>query len=106
VGDHVAILEYGTYAVASPEACASIVWRDADKAADAAEAMRVGASDLIQIGIVDEIVPEPTGGAHQNFDETSSNIKTSLLKNIAELSKLSSEELLSRRYQRLLKIGA
>jgi acetyl-CoA carboxylase carboxyl transferase subunit alpha len=68
--------------------------------------MKVGASDLIKIGIVDEIIPEPTGGAHQNFDETSSNIKTSLLKNIAELSKLSQEELLSRRYNRLLSIGA
>jgi len=106
LGDHVAILEYGTYSVASPEACASIVWRDADKAADAAAAMKVGASDLIKIGIVDEIILEPTGGAHQNFDETSSNIKTSLLKNIAELSKLSQEELLSRRYNRLLSIGA
>ena len=106
VGDHVAILAYGTYSVASPEACASIVWRDSDKAADAAAAMKVGASDLIKIGIVDEIIPEPTGGAHQNFDETSSNIKTSLLKNIAELSKLSQEELLSRRYNRLLSIGA
>ena len=75
-----------------------------DKAADAAAAMKVGASDLIKIGIVDEIILEPTGGAHQNFDETSSNIKTSLLKNIAELSKLSKEELLSRRYNRLLSI--
>ena len=106
VGDHVAILEYGTYSVASPEACASIVWRDSDKAADAAAAMKVGASDLIKIGIVDEIIPEPTGGAHQNFDEISSNIKSSLLKNIAELSSLTQEELLSRRYNRLLSIGA
>ena len=106
VGDHVAILEYGAYSVASPEACASIVWRDSDKAADAAAAMKVGASDLIKIGIVDEIISEPIGGAHQNFDEISSSIKTSLLKNIAELSKLSQEELLSRRYNRLLSIGA
>ena len=106
VGDHIAILEYGTYSVASPEACASIVWRDSDKAADAAAAMKVGASDLIKIGIVDEIISEPIGGAHQNFDEISSSIKTSLLKNIAELSKLTQEELLSRRYNRLLSIGA
>ena len=106
VGDHVSILEYGTYSVASPEACASIVWRESEKAADAAEAMRVGASDLIKIGIVDEIIPEPIGGAHQDFDLTASNIKSSLLVNMAELSKLTSEELLQRRYQRLLKIGA
>ena len=106
VGDHVAILEYGTYSVASPEACASIVWREADKAEDAAEAMKVGALDLKKIGIVDEIIPEPIGGAHQDFDETSANIKTSLLKNMTELSKINHEELIERRYQRLLKIGA
>ena len=105
VGDHVAILEYGTYSVASPEACASIVWREADKAEDAAEAMKVGALDLKKIGIVDEIIPEPIGGAHQDFDETSANIKTSLLKNMTELSKITQEELIERRYQRLLKIG-
>ena len=106
VGDHVAILEYGTYSVASPEACASIVWRESDKAPEAAEAMRVGASDLKKIDIVDEIIVEPIGGAHQDYDLVSANIKSSLLSNIAELSKLSQEELLQRRYQRLLKIGA
>ena len=94
VGDHIAILEYGTYSVASPEACASIVWRDSDKAPEAAE------------GIVDEIIVEPIGGAHQDYDAVSANIKSSLLTNIAELSKFSQEELLQRRYQRLLKIGA
>ena len=106
VGDHVAILEYGTYSVASPEACASIVWRESDKAPEAAEAMKVGASDLKKIDIVDEIIIEPIGGAHQDYDLVSANIKSSLLSNIAELSKFSQEELLQRRYQRLLKIGA
>ena len=106
VGDHVAILEYGTYSVASPEACASIVWRESDKAPEAAEAMKVGANDLKKIGIVDEIIDEPIGGAHQDYDMVSANIKLSLLTNIAELSKFSQEELLQRRYQRLLKIGA
>ncbi len=106
VGDHVAILEYGTYSVASPEACASIVWRESDKAPQAAEAMKVGANDLKKIGIVDEIITEPIGGAHQDYDMISASIKLSLLTNIAELSKLSQEELLQRRYQRLLKIGA
>ena len=106
VGDHIAILEYGTYSVASPEACASIVWRESDKAPQAAEAMRVGANDLKKIGIVDEIITEPIGGAHQDYDTISASIKLSLLTNIAELSKLSQEELLQRRYQRLLKIGA
>ena len=106
VGDHIAILEYGTYSVASPEACASIVWRESDKAPEAAEAMKVGANDLKKIGIVDEIIDEPIGGAHQDYDMVSANIKSSLLTNIAELSKFSQEELLKRRYQRLLKIGA
>ena len=106
VGDHIAILEYGTYSVASPEACASIVWRESDKAPEAAEAMKVGANDLKKIGIVDEIIDEPIGGAHQDYDMVSANIKSSLLTNIAELSKFSQEELLQSRYQRLLKIGA
>ena len=106
VGDHIAILEYGTYSVASPEACASIVWRESEKAPEAAEAMKVGAKDLKNIGIVDEIIVEPIGGAHQDYDAVSANIKSSLLTNIAELSKFSQEELLQRRYQRLLKIGA
>ena len=106
VGDHVAILEYGTYSVASPEACASIVWRESEKAPQAAEAMKVGANDLKKIGIVDEIIIEPIGGAHQDYDTISASIKLSLFTNIAELSKFSQEELLQRRYQRLLKIGA
>ena len=106
VGDHIAILEYGTYSVASPEACASIVWRESEKAPEAAEAMKVGAKDLKNIGIVDEIIVEPIGGAQQDYDAVSAKIKSSLLTNIAELSKFSQEELLQRRYQRLLKIGA
>ena len=106
VGDHIAILEYGTYSVASPEACASIVWRESDKAPEAAEAMKVGATDLKKIGIVDEIILEPIGGAHKDYDAISRSIKSSLIMNIAELSKFSLEELLKRRYERLLKIGA
>ena len=106
VGDHIAILEYGTYSVASPEACASIVWRESDKAPEAAEAMKVGATDLKEIGIVDEIILEPIGGAHKDYDAISRSIKSSLITNIAELSKFSLEELLKRRYERLLKIGA
>ena len=106
VGDHIAILEYGTYSVASPEACASIVWRESDKAPEAAEAMKVGATDLKKIGIVDEIILEPIGGAHRDYDAISRSIKSSLITNIAELSKFSLEELLKRRYERLLKIGA
>ena len=87
VGDHIAILEYGTYSVASPEACASIVWRESDKAPEAAEAMKVGATDLKKIGIVDEIILEPIGGAHKDYDAISRSIKSSLITNIALLMK-------------------
>jgi len=105
VGDHLSMLEYGTYSVASPEACASIIWRSADEAEKAAESMKVTASELKKISIIDEIIQEPLGGAHRNYDLTSEIIKKSLVKNLSNLQKLSTEKLIERRYQRLLKIG-
>jgi len=105
VGDHLSMLEYATYSVASPEACASIIWRSADEAEKAAESMKVSASELKKINIIDEIIQEPLGGAHRNYDLTSEIIKKSLVKNLTSLQKLSNEKLIERRYQRLLKIG-
>lgn len=105
VGDHLSMLQYATYSVASPEACASIIWRSADEAEKAAESMKVSASELKKISIVDEIIKEPLGGAHRNYDEVSVSIKKSLLNNLNSLQKLSTEKLTERRYQRLLKIG-
>ena len=105
VGDHLSMLEYGTYSVASPEACASIIWRSADEAEKAAESMKVTADELKKISIIDEIIQEPLGGAHRNYDLTSEIIKKSLVKNLSNLQKLSTEKLIERRYQRLLKIG-
>ena len=105
VGDHLSMLEYGTYSDASPEACASIIWRSADEAEKAAESMKVTASELKKISIIDEIIQEPLGGAHRNYDLTSEIIKKSLVKNLSNLQKLSTEKLIERRYQRLLKIG-
>ncbi|MDA9195922.1 acetyl-CoA carboxylase carboxyltransferase subunit alpha [Gammaproteobacteria bacterium] len=105
VGDHLSMLEYGTYSVASPEACASIIWRSANEAEKAAESMKVTASELKKISIIDEIIQEPLGGAHRNYDLTSEIIKKSLVKNLSNLQKLSTEKLIERRYQRLLKIG-
>mgnify|MGYP000209297552 CR=1 FL=1 len=105
VGDHLSMLQYATYSVASPEACASIIWRSADEAEKAAESMKVSASELKKISIVDEIIKEPLGGAHRNYDEVSVSIKKSLLSNLNSLQKLSTEKLTERRYQRLLKIG-
>ena len=104
-GDHLSMLEYATYSVASPEACASIIWRSSDEAEKAAESMKVSASELKKINIIDEIIQEPLGGAHRNYDLTSEIIKKSLVKNLTSLQKLSNEKLIERRYQRLLKIG-
>ena len=106
VGDHLSMLEYATYSVASPEACASIIWRSSDEAEKAAESMKVSAKELKKISIVDEIISEPLGGAHRNYDEVSESIKNSLLKNLKSLQKLSIDKLIERRYQRLLKIGS
>jgi len=77
VGDHLSMLEYATYSVASPEACASIIWRSSDEAEKAAESMKVSASELKKINIIDEIIQEPLGGAHRNYDLTSEIIKKS-----------------------------
>ena len=105
VGDHIAMLQYATYSVASPEACASIIWRTAEKAPDAAEAMKVSANELKKLKIVDEIIFEPLGGAHRDYDATSQSIKDSLIKNLSSLNDIPTEELLERRYKRLLEIG-
>ena len=105
VGDHISMLQYATYSVASPEACASIIWRTADKAPDAAEAMKVSSKELKKLNIIDEIITEPLGGAHRDYDEISLSIKESLIKNLSILNKMSKEELLDRRYKRLVEIG-
>ncbi len=106
VGDHLSMLEYSIYSVAAPEACASIIWRNSDMANEAAEAMKVSSKDLKKLNIVDEVIQEPLGGAHNDHDLISENIKSSLLKNLSILKKLSVEELLERRYKRILSIGA
>jgi acetyl-CoA carboxylase carboxyl transferase subunit alpha len=105
VGDNIAMLQYATYSVASPEACASIIWRTADKASDAAEAMKVSANELKKLKIIDEIIEEPLGGAHRDYDLISSSIKDSLIKNLSALNSMSTEQLLDRRYKRLVEIG-
>jgi len=106
VGDHLSMLEYATYSVASPEACASIIWRTAEKASDAADAMKVSSGELKKINIVDEIISEPLGGAHRDYDLISQSIKSSIVNNLSKLSSLSSDDLVKRRYERLLKIGS
>ena len=106
VGDHISMLEHSTYSVASPEACASIVWRDSTKADLAAEAMKLNAVSVHDLGLVDEIIPEPLGGAHRSFDQASSNLSKVLIKNLDELTNMSIDSLLDRRYKRLMSYGS
>ena len=105
VGDHIAILEHATYSVASPEACASIIWRTAEKASDAAEAMKVSAQELIKIKIVDEIIKEPLGGAHRDYKEISESVRSCILNNLGTLLSKPIDDLLEARYKKLLEIG-
>ena len=106
VGDHLSMLEYSTYSVASPEACASIIWRSSEKAPDAAEAMKVSSKELLKLNIIDEIIKEPLGGAHRDYDLISSEIKKSILKSLKQLQSMPMKELLKRRYSRIISIGS
>ncbi|MEA9393188.1 acetyl-CoA carboxylase carboxyl transferase subunit alpha [Acerihabitans sp. TG2] len=105
VGDKVNMMQYSTYSVISPEGCASILWKSADKAPIAAEAMGIVAPRLKELGLIDSIIPEPLGGAHRDVLAVSASLKTQLLADLDELDKMSEEELLNRRYQRLMNYG-
>ncbi|KAE9535509.1 acetyl-CoA carboxylase carboxyl transferase subunit alpha [Ursidibacter arcticus] len=105
VGDKVNMLQYSTYSVISPEGCASILWKSADKASTAAEVMGLTAPRLKELELIDNIVPEPLGGAHRNVDEMVANLKQRLLDDLADLAPLDQESLLDRRYQRLMNYG-
>ena len=103
--NRVLMFEHAVYSVISPEGCASILWRTADKAADAAEAMKVTASDLQALGVVDRIVPEPLGGAHRNRSEALGNLKSAIVEELDGLAKLSRQQLLDQRRSKFLAIG-
>jgi acetyl-CoA carboxylase carboxyl transferase subunit alpha len=105
VGNRVLILENAWYSVISPESCAAILWRDAKEAPRAAEALKLSASDLLSLGIVDRIIPEPGGGAHRSPAVTLASIKQALLASLAELSHLGPEELFEDRYRRFRGLG-
>lgn len=106
VSDATLMLEYATYSVISPEGCASILWKTAAKAADAAEALGLTAKRLSELELVDRIVPEPLGGAHRDMKATAAQLKTALIEELARLDALSADELVDRRYARLRRIGA
>jgi len=105
VGDRLLMLQYSIYSVISPEGCASILWKSAEKAEDAAEAMRITAANLNEFGLVDEVLEEPLGGAHRNPKEAAEVIRNALLKNLDELDQLSTEQLLEERQRRLASFG-
>lgn len=105
VANRVMMLEHAYYTVISPEGCASILWRDAARFADAAEALKITSKDLLEFDIIDEEISEPLGGAHTNYAEVTNNMKSSIMNALDELSKKSSEELRNERYDKFRKMG-
>ena len=105
VADRVMMLEHAYYTVISPEGCASILWRDAARFADAAEALKITSKDLLELGIIDEEIPEPLGGAHADYKAVSESMKSSILNALKELSGKTSDELREERYNKFRKMG-
>ena len=105
VGDKVNMLQYSTYSVISPEGCASILWKSAEKASTAAEVMGLTAARLKELGLIDNIVQEPLGGAHRNYHEMARNLKHCLVEELNELDTFDKDGLLERRYERLMSYG-
>ncbi len=106
VGDRIYMLENAYYSVITPEGCASILWRDESKTEEAAEALKLTAEDLLEIGVIDGIVKEPLGGAHKDPSSVAAELKKTLISSLVELTKISREELVSSRYQRLRSYGS
>lgn len=106
VGDRVLMLQYSIYSVISPEGCASILWKSAEKAADAAEALGITAERLKELELIDQIIQEPLGGVHRDVDAMMASVKQTLLDNLAQLDELDAASLLEQRRQRLMKVGS
>jgi acetyl-CoA carboxylase carboxyl transferase subunit alpha len=105
VGDHLVMLQYSTYFVISPEGCANIIWKSTEKAPEAAAAMGVTSSVLQELGIVDSTIPEPLGGAHRNGELMAERVKAHLIEQLDNLEQLPLEDLLAKRYNRLMSYG-
>ena len=105
VANKVLILENAYYSVISPEGCAAILWKDRAFSSNAAEALKLDASELLKLGIVDEVIPEPVGGAHRNWDSTAMSIRKTLASNLSELSDLGANEIAAQRYDKFRKMG-
>lgn len=105
VADRILMLQYSVYSVISPEGCASILWKSAEKAPEAAEAMAMNANRLYKLKLIDDVIPEPLGGAHTDFDETANQLKIELVKQLAQIQYFSMEKLLELRYNKILAMG-
>jgi acetyl-CoA carboxylase carboxyl transferase subunit alpha len=105
VGDKTLMLQYSTYSVISPEGCASILWKSAEKASEAAEALGITSGRLYELGLVDSVIPEPLGGAHRDVDVMAATIKQSLSKSVDALANKSTDDLVEARYKRLMSYG-
>ena len=106
VGDHLAMLSYSTYSVISPEGCASILWKSADKAEEAATTLGITADRLMELGLIDEIIAEPQTGAHRNLEQTCETMRVSISANLERMAKLEVNQMLAKRYERLTSYGA
>lgn len=105
VGDRTLMLQYSYYATISPEGCATILWKSATKAEEASEVMGITAPRLLKLGLIDEIVPEPLGGAHRHYDEMAINLKKAIIQNLKTLQKIPTDTLLKKRYERWMSMG-
>jgi acetyl-CoA carboxylase carboxyl transferase subunit alpha len=105
MGNRVLMLEYAVYSVISPEGCAAILWGDAARAGEAAEAMRITAPDLMRLGVIDAIVPEPVGGAHRDWDATAANLRVALRDELAQLALKSAGDVVSERHEKFRRLG-
>ena len=105
VGDKILMLENTIYSVISPEGCAAILWKNQEKVKEAAKALRLTSKDLLNLKLIDEIIPEPVGGAHRNVEQTALNIKKAIIKHLGELKRMSPEELVKKRYEKYRRIG-
>ena len=105
VGDRILMLQYSTYSVISPEGCASILWKSAAKAPDAAEVMGITSARLKKLNLVDQVIKEPLGGAHRNIDDMAQRLRHALLENLDDLGGVGGEELIKKRYERFMQFG-
>jgi len=106
MGNRVLMLEYAIYSVISPEGCAAILWGDAAKAPEAAESMRITAPDLLKLGVIDAIVPEPVGGAHRDWEGAAGHLRAAIREHLRDLRGQSGEDLVAGRYEKFRRIGA